>query len=283
MGTLYLDPDTMPDRTAKVLAAIDASSARGDVTGFDTEFYGVDIGAESTCTRAKLHMFSIAIKRFPHVLTPRGYHLADTVVALAPALPVFEPYLVGPSRKAVHNLPVDYHCLSNSGVRLAGGINTLATARWAWPERARAEGFTLDALGEDLVGLGKAESYRELFQERVVERRSTWRNETACECGNKPCRRRQSVPGHARILNRVETVHEKEVMVPVPLEAVTPGHVLWGRAVEYAARDALLALAVYDLAQAAMRVERDVPWLTPSLLEAMNAGSSPAAGTSWAI
>lgn len=248
-------------QAAKVVAACHRAFDRGEPIGFDTEFYGVDLGKQSCFARAKLHLFSIAVKRYPRVLAPRGFDVADAAVFTREYLPDLREILEGPGKKVVHNLPVDAHTLANEGVQLGGGINTLAMARWAWPSRARGAGFTLDALGRDFLGVGKTESFQELFQEEITEYRSTFRTVRLCECGEAGCRRRSTTQGHARIVDRIETRHPKVVIRPVPLQDVLPGHPLWERAVRYAAQDAVLALGVYDLAIREMQKERDVPWL----------------------
>jgi hypothetical protein len=252
-----------PERVAKVTAAIEAAFARGDTVGLDTEFYGLDIRKESTVARSKMHLMSVAVKRFPHVLHPKGYHVSDAAVLDASALsfPPFRALLSGRGSWAVHNLPVDAHTLHNAGIELEGAVNTLALARWAWPERARGAGFTLDSLGLDLVGAGKTIDFRELFSEVRTEYTVTSRKVKACECGTKGCRMRSTTPGHARIEGRVETRRPRLVTYPVPLESVVPGHPLWEKALDYAAQDAVLALAVYDLAIAASKRRKvNVPW-----------------------
>lgn len=258
------------DKVSKVVAACRRAADRGEPIGFDTEFYGVDVGKQSCFSRARLHLCSVAVKRFPRVVAPRGYDVADAAVLTKENLRDLQEILEGDGAKVVHNLPVDAHTLANEGIKLNGGINTLAMARWAWPGRARGAGFTLDSLGSDLLGVGKTESFSELFQEEVIEYRSTFRTVRFCECQLprldeglqlEPCRKRSSTPGHSRIERRFETQHPKVVVKPVPLESVGPGHVLWERAVKYAAQDAVLALAVYDLALREMQIYREVPWL----------------------
>ncbi len=252
-----------PSDIAKVVSALARARDRRDAVGFDTEFYGVDIGSQSCYGLARLHLISVAVKRYPHVLSPRGYMVADAAVLPATALEDLKGWLEDPEAvKVIHNAPVDIHTVNNAGVSIGGSINSLSLARWAWPERARGAGFTLDALGRDLLGVGKTEDFRELFQEDYVEMRSTWRKETRCECGAVPCRRRQTTSGHNRIEEMVETVHERPARRPVPLQSVGPGHPLWERTLRYSAQDAVLALGVYDLAQTALKVKRDIPWLS---------------------
>jgi hypothetical protein len=254
-----------PENVHKVVEACERAFARGEFIGLDTEFYNVEVGEESCYGTAKLHLWSIAVARYPTAFTPRGYPVTDAAVGLADCLPALRGVLEGPGAKVVHNLPVDAHTLRNAGITLNGGINSLASARWAWPERARGAGFTLDSLGTDLLGLGKTESFRELFSEEVTEYRSTFRKTQRCECGMEKCGRRRTTPGHARTEEMVETRHPKQVIRPVPLESVVPGHRLWLRALEYAAQDAVMAHAVHWLALEKMRkTPREIPWLVTS-------------------
>lgn len=254
------------DRVARALAR---SSERGDPVGLDSEFYGAgegrgafDVRKESCAGgRTRVHFWSVAIKRWPHELHPKGYHRADAAVLGGEALshPGLRAWLESAAaKKVVHNLPVDSHALHGSGVLLRGAVNTLALARWCWPERARGRGFGLDALGGDLLGLGKAESYDELFSEeieRVVRVKEVRR--TTCECGAERCRKRK---GHEKTVTVEQVPVVKRVRVPVPLESVGPGHPLFARAVAYAARDAVVALALHDKIERAMRGEVPWPW-----------------------
>lgn len=248
---------------SKVVGALLRARDRRDPVGFDTEFYGVDIGSQSCFGRARIHLLSVAVKRHPRVLLPRGYDLADPAVLSSAALEDkgFREWLEdGEAKKVIHNAPVDIHSVASDGCILRGAINSLALARWAWPDRARGAGFTLDALGMDLLGVGKPESFCELFQEDYEILRSTFRKVEVCECGQK-CGKRRTTPGHSRHEEVVETVHSRIGQRPVALETVVPGHRLWERALKYSAQDAVLALGVYDLAMRAMEVIREVPWL----------------------
>jgi len=204
---------------------------------------------------------SVAVKRFPTVVGPRGNDIADPAVLSRACLPFMQGVFQSAGLKAVHNLPVDAHTLANEGYELNGGINTLAMARWAWPERARGSGFTLDSLGQDLLGAGKTEAFRDIFRETREEFRSTFRRTQVCECGLAACGRRRTTCGHARHEEVVETRHPRLVEYDVPLQSVNPGHVLFQRALVYAAQDAVLALGVYDLAMREMQSTiREIPW-----------------------
>lgn len=257
---IYASTDAEISKVAEVCFR---AADRGEPVGLDTEFYAVDIGKQSCFARSQLHLLSVAVRRSPPTLHPRGYSVADAAVLSAACLthPRFRAFLESDCPKAVHNLPVDAHTIQNHGVRLGGGINTLAMARWAWPGRARGAGFTLDSLGVDLAGAGKIETFSDIFTESVTEYRVTTRHETLCECGMSPCRRRSSTPGHSRIRVAVETQHPRVVQRQIPLESVGPGHPVWQRALAYSAQDAILASAVYELALLDMRrSRREIPW-----------------------
>ena len=249
----------------QLIARLAESTERGEAVGLDTEFSGVALGTFSACTRAKLHVLSLAVKVFPYQLSPRGYQLSDAYVLRADDLWIVKPWLESEAPKAVHNLAVDVHSLQSVGVSLHGGINTLTMARFAWPERARGAGYTLDALGMDLLGTGKTETFGEIFQSEVTETRPVIKTRVvkSCACGEVGCKKRTPLDVHAKLCTTEESVKyiTKVLKVGIPLESVLPGHELWPRLVNYAAQDAVLALGVYDLARAQMnKTRRYLPW-----------------------
>lgn len=269
-GILYCDTD---DKITRVVSALNRAADRGEPSGLDTEFYGVDLRQHSTVASSRLHLISAAVTRFPAEVHPRGYPIADAAVFPASAIDHrgLRAWMESTALKAVHNLPVDAHTLGNAKVWLNGGINTLALARWTWPGRARnyagsaPEGFTLDALGQDLLGFGKSESFDELFSEDVTEYTVKSRKVRVCSCGEPvlgPGHPRQSKTEHIKSFVVAEQRTEKRVRRPIPLADVVPGHPLWTRALRYSAQDAVIALAVYFLAlRENNRRKVDVPWL----------------------
>lgn len=222
--------------------------------------------------QTRCHFISCAVfrarkrgDRWEHEVSPRGVRVSDAVVfpGTAAQHPQLRAWLERDCIKAVHNLGVDAHTLQNEGVFLNGGVNTLALARWAWPARARMEGFTLDSLARDFLGVGKTEQYEELFTTEVTECKVRTRKVKLCECGERPTRGhpRGSTPGHARFEGHEETRIPRQVKLEVPLREVVPGHALFDRAGRYAAQDAVLGLGIYELAT--REIERrkvDVPW-----------------------
>lgn len=263
-NVFYADTDLA---VTKVVEALDRAADRGEPAGLDTEFYGVDLRAKSCVAESKLHLLSVAVFRHPTKIHPRGFTVADSAVLGRAALDHagFRRWLAREDAvKAVHNAPVDVHTLNNEGVEVHGWRNTLAMSRWAWPDRARAAGFTLDALGRDFCGTGKTETFSEIFTEEIQVEVKKERKIKVCACGDIPKRGhpRSTTFGHAR-LERLETTSVwKTEHRDVPLQQVTPGHLLWERVLRYAAQDAVLALAVYELAVREMRRQtREVPWL----------------------
>lgn len=261
----YADTAAKVDKVVAACIRFQASHPDSPV-GLDTEFTGVEIGRESTVARSKLAFLSLAVPRLPLEITPRGYHRADAAVVpggIVRESDALSRYLAGPYRKAVHNLPVDAHTISNlpGGITLGGGVNTLDLARFAWPERARGAGFTLDALGTDFLGEGKSEAFSDLFSETRTETTYKTKSITRCECGAVPCRKRTTTPGHARIQHLQPVTKEKVVEYEVPVDYYPPDHPKFPRVLAYSARDALLALWIYEVAMFTLaRTTREMPW-----------------------
>lgn len=230
------------------------------VAGLDSEFEGVDVGHESCVGKARIHVFSVATPSGP--LLPTGVNAATSYV-------FSEQCLLGASVrgwleddriiKSVHNQPVDAHAFRNKGVILRGGANTLAMARWWYPHRAKFEGFGLDALGKDLLGVGKTEDFDELFGYDDFELRRELATKKQCECGAISCRKRSD--GHLEKHDvEVEVERKCKVRRHTSLFSLHPGHSLWSRYLAYAAFDAVLALWLYQYMMREGKKERPYPW-----------------------
>jgi hypothetical protein len=252
---------------AERIGRLAARGERQDI-GFDTEFYGVNLGKESVVARAKVHFVSLAWLEGGEKFHPRGYTVPRAAVVSRNVALFCEPFRrvfqVPNLRFLAHNAPVDVHTLKNEGIEVINVANTLTRARWVYPGRARAQygggGYTLDALGKELLGWGKTETFDELFRERAEEWKETQRIWKECECGTPGCKRR--VAGHTKHV-RTETFREPVyVERPVPLQDVVPGHHLFDRAVRYAANDAVLAHCLNQhLTRVIKTQDRLVPWL----------------------
>lgn len=229
------------------------------VTGLDTEFYGCDITEQSPAYRAQCHVLSLAAPTGARL--PRGFTEASSFVISGDLLAHrgLKDWLEDPGViKAVHNLPVDHHCLRNRGIKLAGGENTLEMARWWWPERAKRRGFDLGSLGEDILGVGKTESFTDLLGFDAMEPRERTVTKRRCACGALGCRKRSG--GHEyKTDEQVTEQYLAKVRAIIPLTELKPGHELWARYLAYAAQDAVLALWLYELMMRDNR-ERPYPW-----------------------
>lgn len=262
-------------RLAEAIRGVETRSGRLNI-GFDTEFYNVRIGQQSTVARAKVHFASLAWLERGARLHPRGYYIPraavvsrEVVVECRPFRALFaEPRF----RWLAHNAPVDVHTMYNEGVDIVNVVNTLDFARWVYPGRARAQwgggGFGLDALAQDLLGEGKTDDFSDIFTERVEEWRSKSVNIRECACGTPGCRKRST--GHTK-LTRTEKIREPfYVEREVPLQDVVPGHPLFDRAVRYSAQDAVLAHCLGQvLTREIRKQERLVPWLPRQIMDAV--------------
>jgi DNA polymerase I-like protein with 3'-5' exonuclease and polymerase domains len=237
------------------------------IAGLDTEFYGCDITSESPVGRSICHVFSVAVPSGP--LNPRGYNGAESWVFAASALghAGIKEWLEDRSyAKAVHNQPVDHHTLRNHGVKLRGGINTLAMARFWYPSRAKREGFDLDSLGRDYCGAGKTESFDGLLGYDAIEVREHEVTKKRCECGVLSCMKKKmdsDFQCHTiKTPERVVAPYNVKVRRFIPLADLHPAHPLWARYMAYAAWDAVLALQIYQL-MLRDKIERPYPWSLP--------------------
>ena len=263
----YADTVEEGAKLASTLSGLADRSGRLDL-GFDTEFYGVELGKHSVLGRAKVHFASLAWEQGGEKLHPRGFTIPRAAVVSAKVVRECKEFRELFQRADcyfyAHNAPVDAHVFKNEGIDIAHVINTLTMARWCWPGRARAAwgggGFGLDALSKDVLGEGKLESFNELFQEPV----ETWVTRTVtakrCSCGTPSCRKRSK--GHEKWPDIWEERESKLEYRKVPLETVVPGHPLFERAKWYAAHDAVLAYALREVMHRELRKQvRIVTWL----------------------
>jgi hypothetical protein len=254
---------------ADTLSRLADRSGRLDL-GFDTEFYGVELGKHSVLGRAKVHFASLAWEQGGEKFHPRGYTIPRAAVVSSKVVRECDGFrrLFNDPRvyTYAHNAPVDAHVFKNEGIDIANVINTLTMARWCWPGRARAAwgggGFGLDALSKDVLGEGKLESFTELFTETVETWVTRVVTQKRCACGTPGCRKRSA--GHEKYPDCWEERESKLEVRKVPLELVVPGHPLFERAKWYAAQDAVLAYCLREVMEREMRKQiRVVPWLSP--------------------
>lgn len=264
--------DTVEEGAALVerILRVEAGGRRRHI-GFDTEFYGVEVGKESTVARGVCHVASLAWREGGERLHPRGFYVPRAAVVSRAVVTECRPFrelFRNPGLVFLaHNAPVDVHVFKNEGIEVLNYVNTLTTARWVLPGRARGGGFTLDALGEDILGEGKADAFRDIVSERVEDHRVTTKLIKRCACGVAGCRK-LSKPLHTKHVETQEIREPFWVEREIPLREIVPGHPRWGRLLPYAARDAVLAHCLYQVLMQQMRkTAREVPWITEASSE----------------
>lgn len=252
----YLDTPAQWDKLVKLIR-------KQRVIGLDTEFYGLDIKKESCVLRAKIHVWSIALRT--KVFDARGYTKAAGFVLPVSALDhqgirdVLEcPLIV----KAVHNQPVDSHAFSNHGLNLKGGVNTLNLARWCWPEMNKVPGYTLKSLMNTKLGRDPVCTFKQLLAYEYTEPVATYRKvkKNVYSCGIAGCRKRNHHTKSVEV-EIVEGIRERKVRAEYALETIVPGHPRWNLLVEYAGEDAIAALEMLELLE---RAEPPAPYVYPS-------------------
>ena len=244
----YLDQPKQWDELVGVLRAA------GEF-GLDTEFSGVELGSESPVGRARVHVWSVAVRS--KRMGALGYRPGVGFCLPAAALlhPGLRALLGDPTvEKDVHNQSVDQHALAEHGITLRGAINTLGYVRWRMPWLINQPGrFKLKALMWSLLGRQPVATFAEVMADTRVELRSKWKTRkhtvTHCSCGVEGCRKRK---GHAKRAEsweeQEEVVSEHTVKFEWDLPQIVPGHPRWELLVRYAIDDAVAAIEIRELA-----------------------------------
>lgn len=229
----------------------------GAPVGWDTETYGHNVKESSPAFRARVDVWSLGVARWRRGVTAapvyEGYVLPADALRRGPLRALLEsPRVV----KVAHNARHDLHAAANEGVTVAGVTDTLETARLAYPG---LPSYTLKALRVAVLGKPAREGFRDLTRPEPVRRD---RARVVCVCGKSGCRRKSE--GHVQW---TETVTTWTKGVPVPVEAIVPGHPRWTEKLEYAAEDAVDAPELWWALRA--RVDRlattlpPLPWEAP--------------------
>lgn len=211
--------------------------------GFDTEFEGVDFSKKESCVNnAKIDIWSIAI--FNGKYHPRDYSMAEGCTLPVEAIPTLKPILESPNiYKVAHNSNVDRHAMKNHGVRMQGLINTLSFARWVLPG---LESYTLENLCSEYLGVGKADSFDDIFGYDNLQWVNVPKKAKKCFCGKIGCRLRKP-PHDTKIEITVDNLVQKKVGRSfIPLHSVRPDHPLWTRYEKYACVDSIRSLELFD-------------------------------------
>lgn len=264
MGTMpststprYLD---RPDQWAQVAAV----ARRKRWVAIDTE-YLID-EKRSPAFHSQLHVWSIGWEGNGE---PNGRGVIPAVAYVLPAAALDSPeiraYLQDPTcEKWAHNAGVDRHAMDNRGVGVMGVRDSLGLFRWLLPGRvAPGPGFSLDALGVDILGdgRGKTESFVELVSRPRVVRGVRKVRERVCTCATPGCRLRSK--GHSRTEVVTEVATERVSGTErFPLSDIVPGHERWDRLVIYAGQDVIVGceLVQWGLQRLAAQGNRKVPY-----------------------
>jgi hypothetical protein len=243
----YLDSPEQWD----ILAAVLRLAGR---VGLDTEFYGLDVRKESCVGRARVHVWSVAVRAAKR--SPLGFHIARGWVLPVEALnhaslkAVLENEAI---TKYVHNQPVDDHAIHNHGVDLVGCTDTLNLARWMWPWLTTAGGFGLKNLMVMKLRRNPVCEYVDVVNDvrTITVTKQKKATKTVCSCGAAGCKKRKPEPDRRHDKSKVEvlteTIEEKQERYQHPLESIVPGHPRWELLVKYAAEDAVAALEAAEL------------------------------------
>jgi hypothetical protein len=234
---LWLDT---PAKWEKLLTVLWAAHKRGEPTGIDSEFDGVDVSEQSCARRARLLVFSVAW--LTSRMTPLGFRKAAGAVLPRAALefPPVREWLTSPARKMASNSPVDAHAFENAGIKLGGLENTISLYRWMVPGQ---KSYGLDTATTALLRRSPFCTYTQLVTEEFEHVRIT--RKKARVCGTPGCRARDPM-FHERRDTYVETPKASIKTREIPLEAlVDPSHPRHAALVLYAADDAISSLEEY--------------------------------------
>ncbi len=243
-----------PEQWDRVLDRLEQAHEENVPTGFDSEFYNVDVSEQSCAFRARIHVFSVAW--LTDKITARGYRKARGAVLPKEAMfyPRFRKWLTGPYWKVASNSPVDQHAFSNELDAELGGVeNVLSFFRWMVPGLQK---YGLDFATEFLLGRKPFCTFKQLVTEEYEHTRITLKKVKRCECGNQSCRKRDPL-FHERVFTTVETPRTSIKLREIPLEQIIPGHKRHDALVLYAADDAIASAEEKDCL---LQRDRPVPY-----------------------
>lgn len=202
-------------------AAIAELAHRAGAIGWDSETYGHNVKKSSPAFRAKIDVWSLAMVGKDGEW--HGVVLPVEALEAGPLRGVLEdPDIV----KYAHNANHDLHAAANYGVTVRRVVDTLSSARLAWPGLLS---YTLKALRVDILGKPERETFKQLTRP-VIERIPYDR--LVCVCCKKGCRKK-SYP-HVQFAEP----RYKEKKVKIDIDGIVPGHKRWLEKCDYAAADA---------------------------------------------
>jgi hypothetical protein len=233
---------------------------KAKVFGLDSEYYGLASNKQSCVGRARIHVWSVAIRT--DRLSPLGYHLCRSWVLPAAALEndalvgVLESEFI---EKRVHNQSVDQHAFANHGITVRGARNTLGYVRWKRPDLISMPGrFKLKAIMQTMLYRNPICEFKDVIRDkRTIKVLKPKKVKTVeCFCGEPKCKLRK---GHKKVTFTSVVTVEKEKIEKFEwhLTDIVPGHSRWELLVRYAAEDAIAALQVDELCD---EVVDPAPW-----------------------
>lgn len=258
--TVWLDK---PEQWDKLAAAL----VKAGEFGIDTETYGQP-DRTSPQHRARVHCWSVGL--LGNRPSPRGFLYAVGRVLPGSALqhPALSDVLCDQRiRKWAHNAPHDYHSIRNEGVEILGLEDSLQWARVAVPGMT---GYGLKDMEQWALGKKPRPGFLDMVKHPVEVTRVTYRTETQCVCGKKPCRARGSSEWfdeqlgwfrlHERQQVRVPTEHKRMVEQRWAVTDFVPGHERWDAWLQYSLADAVSGIEVVDWLRNQRPRPRRYPW-----------------------
>lgn len=267
MGADYLDKPNQWDQLVTLIR-------KKGVIGLDTEFYNVDPAKQSCFGRARIHVWSIAVRTSK--LDRRGYSVCRGWMLPAAALdypPLREVLEDSSIRKEIHNESVDKHSAKNHKIEIRGARDTLNYAKWKRPELINLPGrFKLKNLMWALLRKKPVCTFKELVsdeREIQVPYQKFRTVKGCCSCGVEKCNKRKptitmtpmgvKVVPHLRTKSKEEftAYRTKKEKFKHPLESIVPGHPRFALLIKYTIEDAVCALQVAEIAD---ETKDPAPW-----------------------
>lgn len=240
----YVDSPAQWTALAKLLR-------KAGVFGLDTEYYGLANNKQSCVGRARIHVWSVAIRT--KRLSPLGYTLCRSWVLPAAALEnpalveVLESSFI---QKEIHNESVDVHAFANHGITIRGARNTLGYVRWKRPDLIDTPGrFKLKTLMQTMLHRAPICEFKDVVSDtriiKVLKPKKVKLQECACEV--EGCRARKKGHSKLRWTETIQVEKDKKEKFKWELTDIVPGHKRWDLLVRYAAEDAVAALQLAEL------------------------------------
>lgn len=130
--------------------------------------------------------------------------------------------------------------------------------------------YGLKGMEQWALGKPPRSSFLQVVTHEVEVVRVTYRNETQCVCGKKPCRARSTSEWwdqergwfrlHERQVVRVPTEHRRMVEARWAVTDFVPGHERWDQWLAYSLADAVSGIEIVDWLRRRRYAVRKYPW-----------------------